>query len=808
MVIKISQGISRRKILSPQGETNPALPLDARHEDDTPAREQKPVLRYPPLGEVARRAPEEVPRKAPKTSQPCFILWRMPHTPRRYIFLIAALAASVCSFGQAPLFFPMDTTGCDALRRGNFRQALEALWSEKTVADSAYWNFKKGVAHFGEKDFDNALSCFSYCARKDSVLRAVSYEFIGDVENARSRTRDAVESYLRAQKDTLDADHYQAIRAKIAGLISAHPLLIDTLPFLSAWKAEAQQGTKEKKGPPDRTSLLDSLVACGDRIRIDSVLASLTDSVGIDDPAALSSRLEALRGADSLLSTKRIFRISQIALQAKAAERALAWFSKASARPDFIGTVPARQRLYVQAFAEYGCSHYSAALELLLRYKENYGPLPDLLLAVARSYHRLDQDGQTLRIYEQFIRLYPRDSKIQQVLWSLAWEYDLKGDFEKAIATYRKITLLKKNATRAPDALLRIGLCHYKAGRYGRACSTFIRITTLYPEADCALASHYWRAQCALSLDETEKAKNQLMAVVRFSPTDYYAFRARDALSIHGDTTVSAYGFNTAGDFSYARQWLDSVSSDTRDSLSERDSGYLEICMKLALAGCPAPARYYLESLESRYPGNLRLQFDIGMAYSVINDPRSCSRIGRRLVWRVPPASRDGLPAQIYSLSYPFAFFDYIKQTAASDTVDPFLVLGIIRQESVFNPAAVSRAGAVGLMQLMPFTARKVAAELAEPFSADSLTSWATNIRYGSHYLKKLLDQFQGNMVQAIAGYNGGPQAIAKWFEQNKKKNFDLFIEDIGYYETRGYVKKVLANYWTYKLLARTLKIS
>jgi soluble lytic murein transglycosylase-like protein len=250
------------------------------------------------------------------------------------------------------------------------------------------------------------------------------------------------------------------------------------------------------------------------------------------------------------------------------------------------------------------------------------------------------------------------------------------------------------------------------------------------------------------------------------------------------------------------------MSSAARDTISRRDSGYFELCVKLAFAGCPAVARFYLESLEGRYPGHLRLQFDLGLVYSIMGDPRSSSRIGRRLLGRIPAAGRDGLPLSLYSLSYPFAFFDYIKERAASDSVDPFLVLGIIRQESVFNPNAVSRAGAVGLMQLMPFTARRVAGELGEPFVSDSLTKQGPNIRYGSHYLKKLLDQFQGNMVRAIAGYNGGPQAISKWFEQNKRKNFDLFIEDIGFYETRGYVKKVLANYWTYKILARVLNIS
>ena len=130
-----------------------------------------------------------------------------------------------------------------------------------------------------------------------------------------------------------------------------------------------------------------------------------------------------------------------------------------------------------------------------------------------------------------------------------------------------------------------------------------------------------------------------------------------------------------------------------------------------------------------------------------------------------------------------------------------------MRQESVFNPVIVSRAGALGLMQLMPSTAKDVATEMSETFVEDSLTRLSTNIRYGSHYLKKLLDKFGGNMVLALAAYNGGPPMVMEWLEKNKHKTFDLFIEDIGYDETRGYVKKVLANYWTYRGLARILRI-
>ena len=150
----------------------------------------------------------------------------------------------------------------------------------------------------------------------------------------------------------------------------------------------------------------------------------------------------------------------------------------------------------------------------------------------------------------------------------------------------------------------------------------------------------------------------------------------------------------------------------------------------------------------------------------------------------------DPNPAPRLRSGYPFVFFDIVDQSARADGIDPFVILAVMRQESVFSPGIISRAGAMGLMQLMPFTAKAVAAELSETFVEDSLKGLSTNIRYGSHYLKKLLDKFGGNMVLALAAYNGGPPMVMEWLEKNKHKTFDLFIEDIGYDETRGYVKK------------------
>jgi soluble lytic murein transglycosylase len=177
--------------------------------------------------------------------------------------------------------------------------------------------------------------------------------------------------------------------------------------------------------------------------------------------------------------------------------------------------------------------------------------------------------------------------------------------------------------------------------------------------------------------------------------------------------------------------------------------------------------------------------------------------VARRLTWRIPENYRRNLPFLVYKIFYPSFYSEAILRESAIRNIDPFLVSSVIRQESIFNPSIVSPAGAIGLMQIMPFTGKEVAQKLGESFTVDSLYLPLTNIRYGTRYLRQLLDQFNDNLVLVIAGYNGGPINAERWFNHNKNEDFDLFIEDIEFTETRTYVKKVLSNYWTYRLLSK-----
>lgn len=144
---------------------------------------------------------------------------------------------------------------------------------------------------------------------------------------------------------------------------------------------------------------------------------------------------------------------------------------------------------------------------------------------------------------------------------------------------------------------------------------------------------------------------------------------------------------------------------------------------------------------------------------------------------------------------FPIAYKEYVTKAANQTSVNPLFIFAVTRQESAFVPDAKSTAGAVGLMQLLPSTAKQTAQKSGLSFSPQDLIHPEKNIALGSRYLDHLLGVFDGNRILAAAAYNAGPTRVKRWL--NKEKNaqlpYDVWIETIPFKETRGYVQNVLA---------------
>lgn len=143
---------------------------------------------------------------------------------------------------------------------------------------------------------------------------------------------------------------------------------------------------------------------------------------------------------------------------------------------------------------------------------------------------------------------------------------------------------------------------------------------------------------------------------------------------------------------------------------------------------------------------------------------------------------------------FPLAYQEHVKTAAEATSIRPPLLFAIARQESAFMAHARSPAGALGLMQLMPATAKQTARRAGVPYRRADLLSPDTNITLGSRYLHELLNEFNGNRILATAAYNAGPYRVKQWLKDGEQNlPYDVWIETIPFRETRGYVQNVLS---------------
>jgi soluble lytic murein transglycosylase len=148
----------------------------------------------------------------------------------------------------------------------------------------------------------------------------------------------------------------------------------------------------------------------------------------------------------------------------------------------------------------------------------------------------------------------------------------------------------------------------------------------------------------------------------------------------------------------------------------------------------------------------------------------------------------------VTEVTLPLRHDDIIRQQASDKDLDPTLIAGVIYAESRFRDGQVSSAGAQGLMQLTPATAKDIAHRSGGvAFELSDLATPQVNIAYGSWYLDHLLDKYAGNEVLALAAYNGGQGNVDRWIHDARQREQDLRVADIPFPETREYVRTVLA---------------
>ena len=422
------------------------------------------------------------------------------------------------------------------------------------------------------------------------------------------------------------------------------------------------------------------------------------------------------------------------------------------------------------AMCQFNTKRYSKAAE-------SFGRLdtPKAMYWQARSYYRISDITNFNRVRKAFQEKYPFNDRLGLLHLMAADDLRRKGNRQQALVNYKKASTFQKHAE---DALWGISWMYFTADDYNSAEEYFSRLTA-YSGSREYYKYLYWKARNKSKIAEQCMTEN-----------------SKDGAAITIDCTEGKGNYfdnldPDAGYYGYLIR-LNSSSSDTTE--------------KIASLPQPRPEGTRYERMEA-----LAL---LGMREAASNEFRHALKKARKqseylyLGWMAntleeykeviafaEPRNEDiFLP-----LSYPRGHWQTISQAAATDGVDTFLVAALIREESRYEHDVVSWAGAVGLMQLMPATAKRIKRGITTLDGNDlDLTNVKTNIFIGTHYLAKLLNRF--NLYPfAIAAYNAGENALVRWINELDSTDIPRFIEDIPYTETRNYVKKVLKSYWQYR---------
>ena len=405
---------------------------------------------------------------------------------------------------------------------------------------------------------------------------------------------------------------------------------------------------------------------------------------------------------------------------------------------------------------------------------------------LARIYLRQGQDDAFLALAREMEGLLTGELKAKFLLL-LATQHADRGRIDNALVAYRQAGEAAGTSPTSGDALWQAGWLHYRQGSYGEALRMFDEIRRLQSTGPSVVQALYWKARGLEKLGDRQKAVEAFQSLCNEAPNSYYCYIGRTrhgwAPAETGDLTVNGV---TLGE--HVAPPDHAIVADV----------HYQRALELRLVGWQKEAAEELATLTARVgqdrPAILwlaRLLNSAGEYYRALSLIRSYFA---EVIERGGPS----VARNFWELAYPRGFLPMTH--GMIEETDSHLVSAVIREESSYNPAAVSTAGALGLMQIMPQTGQKIATQLGPPpFSRDRLFEPCYNIRLGSWYLRHLHDKFSNNMIYAIAAYNAGPEIVTKWVQQFGGKDQDEFIESIPYTETRNYVKKVLRSYREYK---------
>jgi soluble lytic murein transglycosylase len=448
-------------------------------------------------------------------------------------------------------------------------------------------------------------------------------------------------------------------------------------------------------------------------------------------------------------------------------------------------------------------------------YLKRYGSARDALegwidrarrRAEARFFHltstrELGEHAEYVRLANALVADFPTESWAEDTLNNLATHYILLDDDDQADATFRDLASRFPDSRYAPRANWKIGWNAYRKGRWAETADLFEQAAARYPRSDFRPSWVYWAARSRDQLGDTARANRLYGILVADYLNSYYgrlASRTLTARSVEPMTMAAAVAPNRSGA-------TDAVAASAPQTV---DDALAKVVSGLIGAQLWDAALNELQWAQKNGNDTPAVRATLGYVYARQGDLRRGINAIKRAYPQYLAASEQELPAEVLQILFPVAYWDLIRTHAPAQKLDPYLVAALMAQESSFDAAVVSHANAIGLMQIVAPTGRSYARRLRIPrYSKARLTDPTTNVRIGTAYFADLVDRF-GGVPYALASYNAGPGAVARWKAERPGIAADEFIDDIPYPETQNYVRKILGTAEDYRRVYGELGIT
>jgi soluble lytic murein transglycosylase len=408
-----------------------------------------------------------------------------------------------------------------------------------------------------------------------------------------------------------------------------------------------------------------------------------------------------------------------------------------------------------------------------------------------------DQNELFYQLVDQLRQIGPTSSWLESALLSVANLHLVHHEYDQALDAFRELQQRFPKGSKASYAHWKAAWLTLRMGRNDEAQKLFEEQIAAYPGGNEANAALYWRARLAEEGNDLVMARAYYQKLSDRYRNYYYAELARQRLK----------QLSAAPDPPGQYPLLDRIpplEHGEKITLAEAPPDDLHY-QKAKLLGNGGLIDLAVRELDKAASDDQDKSWAPAETAQLYIDTGHYDRAIEMMKHSVPSyfaVDIQMLPREYWEALFPRPYWPDLKKFSVANGLDPYLVASLIRQESEFNPVAVSRANAVGLMQLLPRTGKLVAHQVAmKRYNPSQLYTAPVNLELGTRYFRGMVDKFGGSFEQALAAYNAGSDRVEEWMGQGKYRDAAEFVESIPFTETREYVQAIMRNASVYRQL-------